>query len=228
VPVVGSAWAETPPTESIHSLSTVDIDSIRDLLKGDLNPLWPNAIRVLGFVGGEDDVGLIKKSGHIELPTSIGVAAVADRQRQALLLKTKFAVPGALAAIAARANSRSAIEELKSLSYLENGNKVAGTQVGRQLSRAALFDIAGVNNAYAKATLSSILLPMSHKAFQLTTGQSKSLSDSDIEGLASQAGLPTLSATDLSKLLDIALSPTSNDTDSQYLIKMQQQLPKLQ
>lgn len=145
------------PVDQIKGLSPADIDSIRSMLHGSLNPYWAQAINALAVVGNEADADLMKRALDQPMPAIARGANQEVIQQLRDLLKAKLAAPQALGILANRTKSPTAVDILKDTADLDTASTLVGKAASVDLSRNALTGLSIANTPEAQVVDPSIL-----------------------------------------------------------------------
>lgn len=140
--ILNSAWVEGMPIDGVKALNDADLDSIRQMLRGNTNDLWPHAIMVLAYRGNADDLALISRALEIPAAAPSGDPTAEDRARERTRQRTILQVPSAIGLLALRTKSANAASTLRSLSHTAVSGRIAGPALSTPLSKQALRGLA--------------------------------------------------------------------------------------
>ena len=154
--VVGSPWESAVPLSEIKALSGEDLDSIRLMMKKNVNHYWSQASTVLALRGTADDVFIVKSPLEIYLSVDKQMSDE-DAERLLALEQAQLAAPEALGVLANRTKSKVAVEILENASDQKLVAKVAGEVNSAAISRRALRGLAIADTPDSKIFLDKML-----------------------------------------------------------------------
>lgn len=188
--VVAIPWVDGVPFAEIRNLKTPDVDSIRQLLQGEISEFWAQAISALAVVGKGEDLTLIRRPLAMPMPQVTTGSTMQDRRKVRALVRAKLSAPVAIGLWANRFKSDSAVEALENVANVDGARASIGEPAAESLSKQALTGLSVANTARAQGYLDQVLKAQAMKDGQksrwpsLTIEEGKLLkSDRYIKGM---------------------------------------------
>ena len=180
--VIGPPWVHGMPIEVVRGLGEEDLKSVRAMLEGEPNKLWPNAINVLAFLGKSEDAELIKRALNLPLAATLPGASAEARAAGRTLLQIKLAAPTALGILANRTGETS-IETLKEITSDKTKSELlVGKALSEELTKSALTGLAISNRPEATDLVNKAIRS---QAITSSSGATIKLSPSDLNKIDS-------------------------------------------
>ena len=140
--LLDSTWVEGMPVDQAEALDPADLDSIRSMLRGSVNDLWPHALAVLSWKGAPEDLLLITRALDFPAAAPAGPITAEDRIKLRTIQRVKLIVPEAVGVLAERTKSNEAGAVLRTLAQVSVSRTVGGEALAVSLSKGALRGLA--------------------------------------------------------------------------------------
>lgn len=139
--LLDTAWVSGMPIDAVKALNDADLASIRQMLRGNPNDLWPRAIMVVAYRGNADDLPLIQRALEVPAAPPAAEPTADERARERTRQRTVLQVPAAIGLLGLRTKSANATATLRSLSHTAVSERIAGP-LSTPLSKQALRGLA--------------------------------------------------------------------------------------
>lgn len=155
--VIAPPWLHGVPVDALKRLNEKDVESIRTMLRGNVNQYWPQALTALATIGREDDADLIKRALDLPVAAVTGDMARANRDQFRNVLRSKLTAPSALGILANRTKSSAAVDMLKNAVTIDSARTIVGTESADVFSKQVLHGLSLANTPESKIFMNSVL-----------------------------------------------------------------------